>query len=66
MSHFLKRLWKPRFVREWTALLREKGVREFARQKGWKILLAIFLFYLIRDGLIYIVLPLLVAQGFIC
>jgi len=62
----LKKIYKPPIVQEWTKLLREKGVKEFIRVKGWKILAAIFIFYLVRDTLLYIVIPLLVAQGFIC
>jgi hypothetical protein len=66
VSFFLKKFLKPRFVREWTQLLRQKGVKGFVREKGLKVLLIVFLFYLIRDGLLYIVIPFLVAQGFIC
>jgi hypothetical protein len=62
----LKNIYKPAIVQEWTRILREKGVKEFIRLKGWKIFAAIFVFYLVRDTLVYIVIPLLVAQGFIC
>ena len=30
---------------------------------GWKIVLGIFLFYLIRDSILYILIPYLVAKG---
>ncbi len=66
MSSFLRKIWKPGFVQEWTRLLREQGVKEFIRRKGLKILLVIVLFYLIRDGLLYVVIPLLVARGIVC
>jgi len=33
------------------------------KAKGWKIVLAVFLFYLIRDSLLYILLPYLAARG---
>ncbi len=62
----LKKLFKPPFIQGWTALLREKGLKAFVREKGWKILAAVFLFYLVRDSVIYIIIPLLIAQGFIC
>ncbi len=61
-----KKIYKPPIVQEWTKLLREKGFKEFIRAKGWKILAAICLFYLVRDSILYILIPFLVAQGFIC
>ena len=61
-----KKLFKPAIVQEWTGLLREKGLKEFLRLKGWKILAAIFVFYFIRDSILYIIIPFWVAQGFIC
>jgi hypothetical protein len=61
-----KKIYKPPIVQEWTALLREKGIKEFLRLKGWKILAAIFVFYLIRDSILYVIIPFWVAQGFIC
>jgi len=62
----LKKLYKPPIVQEWTTLLREKGIKEFVRLKGWKIVVAIVVFYLIRDTLLYIVIPFMIAQGLIC
>jgi hypothetical protein len=61
-----KKVFKPRIIQEWTALLREKGLKGFIKAKGWKVVVAIFLYYLIRDSLLYIVIPLMIAQGFIC
>ena len=59
----IKRILKPKIVREWTALLKEVGFLEFTKQKGWKIVAAIILFYLIRDSFLYIFLPYLAARG---
>lgn len=61
-----RKIFKPPIIQEWTAVLREKGLKGFLREKGWKVLAGIFVFYLIRDSLVYIVIPLLIAQGFIC
>ncbi len=61
-----RKIFKPQLIQDWTKLLREKGFKGFLREKGWKVMVAIFLFYLIRDSLVYIVIPLLIAQGFIC
>ena len=43
------------------ARLRARGAH-LLRRYGWKILLAVFLYYLIRDSILYIILPLLVAR----
>ena len=62
----LRKVFKPPIIEEWTVLLREKGVKGFLREKGWKVFAAIIVFYFVRDTLLYIVIPFLVAQGFIC
>jgi len=61
-----KKILKPPFIQKWTAVLREKGWKGFVREKGWKVLAAIILFYLVRDSVVYVIIPLLIAQGFIC
>jgi hypothetical protein len=62
----LRRILKPPIIQEWTSLLREKGIKAFVREKGWKILTAVFVFYLVRDSIMYILIPVLITQGFIC
>jgi hypothetical protein len=62
----LRKILKPPIIQEWTALLREKGIKGFLREKGWKILAAIIIFYFVRDTLLYVIIPFLIAQGFIC
>jgi hypothetical protein len=62
----LRKLFKPPIIQEWTTLLRERGLKGFIREKGWKILVAIFIFYLVRDSVVYLLIPFLIAQGFIC
>ena len=59
----LKRVFKPKIIIEWTALLREVGFKGFIKEKGWKIVIAIFLFYLVRDSVLYIILPYFAARG---
>jgi len=53
----------PRFIAGWRNLIREKGLKTFIREKGWKFVAAIVLFYLVRDTLLYIILPLLVFNN---
>lgn len=61
-----RKILKPPIIQEWTKLLREKGLKGFIREKGWKVVVAIFAYYLVRDSLLYIIIPFLIAQGFIC
>ncbi len=61
-----KKIFKPRIIQEWTSLLREKDLKGFIKAKGWKVVAAIFLYYLIRDSILYVIIPLMIAQGFIC
>lgn len=56
-------LFVPRKIRELRAQLKEKGFKKFISELGWKVLLGIFLYYLVRDTLLYIVLPYLIARG---
>ena len=47
---------------------RESGIREAIRimfkKYGWKLGVAIFMYYLIRDVTLYIILPYLIMRGF--
>lgn len=58
-----RRILKPKIIREWVAIWKEHGLAEFVKRKGWKIVAAVFLFYLIRDSFLYIFLPYLAARG---
>ena len=51
------------FVREATATFRKKGFRGILRVYGWKLFAVFFVFYLVRDVTLYIVLPYLAARG---
>ena len=46
---------------------RESGIREAIRimfkKYGWKLGVAIFMYYLIRDGTLYIIIPYLVYKN---
>lgn len=50
-------LYKPKWLKEWMILIKEQGVKSFIKQKGWKVLFAIIIFYTIRDGILYVVIP---------
>ncbi|MFQ5649114.1 MAG: hypothetical protein ACE5IY_04150 [bacterium] len=59
----LKNFLKPKFILEWRALWKEYGFKEFLRRKGWKVIVVIFVFYLVRDSFLYLLLPYLAARG---
>ena len=50
-------LFKPQFMKPWIEAYKKGGVKELLTQKGWKLIVAFFLFYLIRDSLLYIIIP---------
>jgi len=51
------RFLKPKWSVEWWHIIKEQGIRSFIKQKGWRFLVAFFLFYLIRDVTLYIIIP---------
>jgi len=44
-------------------IVKRRGLRELLRRRGWKFVAAVIAYYLVRDSLLYIVVPLLVARG---
>ncbi len=60
-----RRWLKPKPVREWTAIWKERGLRGLLKEKGWKIVAGLFVFYLIRDTVLYVIVPFWVARGFL-
>ena len=59
------KILKPKFIRDWGEIRKEGGYFKLLKKKGSKVLVAFILFYLIRDSLLYIVIPVLIAKGFI-
>ena len=62
---FFHRFLKPDAIRGWTAIWRESGFSGLVRTKGWRVLAALFLFYLVRDSFLYLLLPWLIARGLV-
>ena len=44
-------------------IARRHGLRELLRQRGRKFIAAVFAYYLVRDTLLYIIIPLCIARG---
>jgi hypothetical protein len=53
----------PRPLRAVVLEFRQNGFRGVVHRFGWKLCLAFFLFYLVRDSILYLLLPYLVARG---
>jgi len=47
----------PKFINEWRIGIRQQGLKNFIRSKGWKIVLAFFVFYAVRDIILYVIIP---------
>ena len=49
--------FKPRFMQPWLDAYQRGGIKELLSEKGWSVLIVFFLFYLIRDSILYIIIP---------
>ena len=49
--------FRPQFMQSWLDAYQRGGIKELLSEKGWKVLLALFLFYLVRDSILYIIIP---------
>ena len=55
---------QPKFIQNWLEIYRKGGLIHLLKVKGWVVLVAFFLFYLIRDSVFYVLLPYLVYSHF--
>jgi len=64
-----KRTWRnklvPGFIRDYVKIWKEEGFKALIKQKGWRVFAIIFFYYLIRDSILYILIPYLVYKGII-
>ena len=44
-------------------IAKRHGLRELLRRRGWKFVAAVIAYYLVRDTVLYIVVPLCIARG---
>lgn len=58
---FLTRL-APKFLRDVRDTFKQKGFKGTIRRYGWKLFAAFFAYYLIRDSIIYLLIPYLIAK----
>jgi hypothetical protein len=55
---------QPEFINEWLNIYREGGFSKLIKEKGFVVLVTFFLFYLIRDSILYLLLPYLAYSNF--
>jgi hypothetical protein len=61
MLNFPMRIYRHAIV-DSVRIVKKHGFRELLRQRGWRFFAAVVAYYLVRDILLYIVLPLCVAK----
>jgi len=49
--------FKPQFMQPWIDAYKKGGIKKLLSQHGWKVIIGFFLFYLIRDSILYIIIP---------
>lgn len=55
----------PRIIKDYVAIWKNEGFKSLLKKKGWKVVILIVAYYLIRDSILYILIPYLIAKGFI-
>ncbi|MCF8237008.1 MAG: hypothetical protein K9I85_02530 [Saprospiraceae bacterium] len=55
----------PKWIRKYLIIYKEQGFKAMLKAAGWKIVLVIFMYYLIRDSILYLLIPYLIAKGFL-
>ena len=48
---------QPEFIKDWLNIYREGGLVHLVKNKGWSVVFAFFIYYLIRDSILYIIIP---------
>ena len=52
----------PKFISASVQIFRDSGFKGLIKEKGWKFVFYFFMFYLIRDSIIYILIPYLIGK----
>ena len=56
---------KPKFLIAWNEIRKEGGYKHLIKKKGWSVVAAFIVFYLIRDSILYLLIPYLAIKGII-
>mgnify|MGYP006093210367 CR=1 FL=1 len=58
------KFYQPKFIKDWLSIYKQEGIKKLIKRKGWSVLFAFVLFYLVRDSIIYIIIPYLAYASF--
>ena len=58
-----KQKFIPKFLRKYINYYLENGFKKTVKKFGWKLFATIILFYLIRDSILYIIIPYFALKG---
>ena len=61
----IRNLFKSKFLIKYTQIYKQDGFKGVLKEGGWRIIISFFLFYLIRDTILYIIIPYLIVRGFL-
>ena len=50
-------LYRPKFIKKWWEIRKEGGLKLLFKKKGWQVVITFFMYYLIRDSILYIIIP---------
>jgi hypothetical protein len=59
----LKSIFSKEKGKEYREVFKEQGFKGLVKKYGRKLVLAVFMYYLIRDSILYILIPYLIAKG---
>jgi len=59
----MKNFLVPDFVKRYRKIYKEQGFKAVLKKGGWKLVVGLFMFYLIRDVILYLLIPYLVAKS---
>lgn len=59
---YLIRLYRY-YIIDSILIVKNEGFKQLFRKRGWKFLLVIVAYYLIRDSILYLIIPFLVLKG---
>jgi len=60
-----KNPFKIKFLSKYIEIFKKSGFKGLIKEGGWKLFFFFFMYYLIRDSILYIIIPYLVVKGFI-
>jgi len=53
----------PKFLQKYVTYYRDNGFKKTIKKYGWKLFAIIFMFYLVRDTILYIIIPYFAMKG---